>query len=65
MSGLGQKAKYSLRADVFRFAPDSGHPATAAVFPFRAENRPLREWRPLADCVEKLENRGAPKISQM
>jgi hypothetical protein len=25
----------------------------------------LREWRHLADCVEKLENRAAPKISQM
>jgi len=24
MSPLGQKAKYSLRADVFRFAPESG-----------------------------------------
>ena len=23
------------------------------------------QWRLLADCVEKLENRGAPKISQM
>jgi hypothetical protein len=33
----GQKAKYSLRADVFRFAPDSGHVATAAAFPFRAD----------------------------
>jgi hypothetical protein len=37
MSQLGQKAKYSLRADVFRFAPDSGHVATAAAFPFRAD----------------------------
>jgi hypothetical protein len=35
--GLGQKAKYSLRADVFRFATDSGHLATAAAFPFRAD----------------------------
>jgi len=24
MSGQGQKAKYSLRADVFRFGPESG-----------------------------------------
>jgi hypothetical protein len=37
---LGQNAKYSLRADVFRFAPDSGHVATAAAFPFRANSRP-------------------------
>jgi hypothetical protein len=36
MSGSGQTRKYSLRADVFRFAPDSGHVATAAAFPFRA-----------------------------
>ena len=27
MSGPGQKAKYSLRADVFRFAPNNGHRA--------------------------------------
>src|ERR1019366_9459189 len=37
MSQMGQKAKYSLRADVFRFGPDSGHVATAAAFPFRAK----------------------------
>jgi hypothetical protein len=39
MSVQGQKAKYSLRADVIRFAPDSGHVATAAAFPFRAKKR--------------------------
>jgi hypothetical protein len=37
MSEMGQKAKYSLRADVIRFAPDSGHVATAAAFPFCAK----------------------------
>jgi hypothetical protein len=26
MSALGQKAKFSLRANVFRYSPDSGHP---------------------------------------
>jgi hypothetical protein len=36
-SVLGQKAKCSLRADVFRIASDSGHVATAAAFPFRAK----------------------------
>src|SRR5713226_5683374 len=36
MSQLGQKAKYSLRADVFRFAPDNGRDATTAACPFRA-----------------------------
>src|SRR6202035_4515553 len=51
-----QKAKYSLRADVFRFAPDSGHVATAAPFPFRAKNRPLREWRPLAQSSHSYAN---------
>src|ERR1019366_10005939 len=31
---LGQKAKYSLRADVFRVAPDSGHCATQSACRF-------------------------------
>jgi hypothetical protein len=30
-SELGQKAKYSLRADVFRCSPDIGHSARARV----------------------------------
>jgi hypothetical protein len=30
-----QKAKYSRRADVFRFAPESGHCATESACPFR------------------------------
>jgi hypothetical protein len=29
MSELGQKAKYSRRAHVFRFTPDNGHAAAA------------------------------------
>ena len=29
MSDRGQNAKYSLRADVFRFAPDNGPAVTA------------------------------------
>ena len=28
----GQKAKYSRRADVFRFAPNTGHPPSGSVF---------------------------------
>ena len=36
MTGMGQKAKYSLRADVFRFAPGSGHCATQSLCLFRA-----------------------------
>jgi hypothetical protein len=39
LSALGQKAKYSLGADVFRFASDSGQDATTAACPFRAKNR--------------------------
>jgi hypothetical protein len=35
----GQKAKYSLRADVFRFGPNNGHRSTGSVCPFRANNR--------------------------
>jgi len=30
MSELGQKAKYSLRADVFRYSPDIRHSARAS-----------------------------------
>src|ERR1019366_7139689 len=33
MSELGQKAKYSLRAYVFRSAPNNGHKATTAAVP--------------------------------
>jgi hypothetical protein len=33
---LVQRAKYSLGADVFRFASDSGQDATMAACPFRA-----------------------------
>src|ERR1700682_5646700 len=39
MSQMGQKAKYSLRADVFRFAPDSGLKSDIAGGPFRARKR--------------------------
>jgi hypothetical protein len=52
MSGLGQTAKYSLRAYVFRFAPESRHRAMQSACPFRADN------------VEKVENRTASKISR-
>jgi hypothetical protein len=38
MSELGQKAKYSLRADVFRFAPINGHRQTGPVGLVRAMN---------------------------
>jgi len=34
---LGQKAKYSYRAYVFRFTPDSGHQTDRLPCPFRAK----------------------------
>jgi hypothetical protein len=42
MSQLGQKAKYSLRAHIVRFAAESGLKSDAAGGPFRAKpgNRP-------------------------
>jgi len=38
MSQMGQKAKYSQRAYVFRSAPNNGHRATTAACPFGANN---------------------------
>jgi hypothetical protein len=38
MSELGQKAKYSLRGDVFRFGPNNGHRAMQLASPFRANS---------------------------
>jgi hypothetical protein len=50
---LGSKTEVAaLRRDVC-FAPVSGHRQAVSACPKSA------------DCVEKLENRGAPKISQM
>jgi hypothetical protein len=37
MTALGPNRKSSLRADVFRFAPESRHDATRSVCPFRAD----------------------------
>jgi hypothetical protein len=34
---MGQKAKYSPRADVFRFTPNNGRAVTAPPRPFRAK----------------------------
>jgi hypothetical protein len=44
MSALGQKAKYSLRADVVRSAPNSRHETTAAACRLSAKRR-----RPIGD----------------
>jgi hypothetical protein len=39
MSQLGQNAKYSLRADVFRSTPKTGHRSMQSACPFRANRR--------------------------
>src|SRR5258706_4178882 len=39
MSELGQKAKYSLRADVFRFTPESGLKSDITACPKSARKR--------------------------
>src|SRR5450759_1489875 len=39
MSHMGQKAKYSLRAHIVRFAPDSGRNSDIAGGPFGANKR--------------------------
>src|SRR5258706_10080338 len=48
MSEMGQKAKYSLRADVFCFAPESGHCGTESACPFRAKTGSRNR---LTDCT--------------
>jgi hypothetical protein len=48
MSLLGQKAKYSLGADVFRFGPESGLKTDIAGGPFRA-NKKLMQRSKVAD----------------
>jgi hypothetical protein len=40
MSGSGQNRKSSMRANVFRFAPESGHRTTRSACPVGAKNRP-------------------------
>jgi len=46
MSVQGQKAKYSPRADVFRFTPNNGHAVTAPPWPFRAITRQSTPMKP-------------------
>jgi len=41
-SEMGQKAKYSPRADVFRFASNNGHRQTGPTGPFSAKKRHSR-----------------------
>jgi hypothetical protein len=58
MSELGQKAKCSRRADVFRCSPNNGHRSIVSVCPFGAKTgsrsrlaavRPFANWVGLAD----------------
>jgi len=39
---MGQKAKYSLRADVFRFGPNNRHRSIGSVGPFGATSGLVR-----------------------
>jgi hypothetical protein len=50
---VGSKGDLTASKSDFRYTPDSGHRPTATACPKSA------------DCVEKLEIRGASKISQM
>src|SRR6266576_2675142 len=64
MSEMGQKAKYSPRADVFRFTPESRHDATHSVCPFRAEaevlpRRAMSILAPIATDVSRSACRAA------
>jgi hypothetical protein len=52
MTVVGQRAKYSLRANVVRCYPNNRHAATAAPCPFGA------------GIVAKVENQTTPKISR-
>ena len=42
MTASGQNAKYSARADVFRFAPKTGHRSMRSVCPVCAKSRLMR-----------------------
>jgi hypothetical protein len=53
MSALGQKAKCSLRANVFRCSPKTGHRSMQSACPFGA------------DCVAKLFSQHGHKFSEL
>jgi hypothetical protein len=44
MTGLGQKAKYTLRANLFRYALNSGHRPIGSAGPFRANSESSAGW---------------------
>jgi hypothetical protein len=59
MSQLGQKAKYSLRADVFRSALNNGHRSIRPACPFGADSvakvflsHQLRIFRAVGAAIE-------------
>jgi hypothetical protein len=52
MSEMGQKAKYSRRADVFRFTPKTGHRSMQSACP-KSANRRHRACTPLANFLSE------------
>src|ERR1017187_4506950 len=59
MSHMGQKAKYSLRANVVRCCPDNRHTATTAPCPFGAMNR----HRAVHSITASANNRNSRRIT--
>jgi hypothetical protein len=65
MSLVGQKAKYSLGADVFRFGPNNGYRSIGSACPFGATSRRValtgkRFCRPGHGPQERHALRGSP-----
>ena len=56
MPAMGQKAKYSLGVDVFRFTPESGLMSDIAPCPFRALNRHGLNHRVSAELRRPLQS---------
>ena len=48
---IGQNRKSSMRANVFRFAPESGHRAMQSACPFRAISGPMHRSKQKSHCV--------------
>jgi hypothetical protein len=51
---LGQNAKYSLRADVFRFTPDNRHQGLPDQLPVRADTVAKVFLRPLTQIFRAV-----------
>jgi hypothetical protein len=65
MSELGQKAKYSLRADVFRFTPQSRHQLSRPRRPFRATSGHAGAHQPLLNFAMHEPHFGLVTASQI